>query len=204
MHFTALLTSITALIPVFIPAVAPSTQSAELNVHLKFNPKDAAGPFIQRKAKTDPKNAEVPPGSSLPNPFYLKGYLEQGLVVIDSPSPLYYQFSKAYLGEHGTLANQATAFRLQAGKLVLGDYAVGLNDPFEEEPLSAILVHPQQGLNFTVDSQIENKLLVLRIVDLKPLIFQGPSFISGIDDSVNIGLTPSEFFCTLFVLGCFL
>lgn len=191
MHFIALLTLVAALIPAVIPVPAPSPQSAEIDVHLEL--KDVAGFFNEREAKTIPhQNTNAPPGPTLPYPFFLKGHLIQGLDIIGPlPPPLYYQFPKDQLGEQGILSKQPTTFRLQGGKLLLGNKAVGLSGPFEKLPVPVVLVHPQQGLNFITTHQIGSEITTLGFVDLR-LTFLGPKFVSGIGDHVEVGFRPRE------------
>lgn len=190
MHFTALLTLVAALIPAVISVPAPSPQSAEIDVHLEL--KDVVGFFNERKAKTIPhQDANAPPGPTLPYPFFLKGHLLQGLDIIGPLPPLpYYQFLKDQLGEQGILSKQPTTFKLQGGKLLLGNKAVGLG-PFEKRPIPAVLVHPQQGLNFTTTHQIGSEITTLVFVDPR-FTFLGPKFVSGIGDRVEVGLRPRE------------
>lgn len=192
MHYTALLTLVAALIPAVIPVPAPSPQSAEIDVHLELNSKDVAAFFNGREAQTIPhQNADAPPGPTLPYPFYLKGHLIQGLDIIGPLPPLYYQFLKAQLGEQGILSGQHTTFRLQGGKLLLGDKAVGLSGPFERRPVPAVLVHPQQGLDFTIIHQTGSEIISLGFVD-PSFTFLGPKFVSGIGDHVEVGFRPRE------------
>lgn len=70
---------------------------------------------------------------------------------------------------------------------------MGLPESLEKDP-PAILVHPQHGLKFTVDQQIGNNLLLLCIVDLPfcepKLIFQGPLFLCGYGDPVEVAISP--------------
>lgn len=193
MHFTPLLALLAALIPAATPVPAPSPQSAEINVHLELTSKDLDGLFKEHKAKTNPHpNADAQPGPTLPYSFTLVGHLIQGLGIIGrEPPPLYYQFAKADLGERGILSRNPTTFRLQNGKLVVEDKAVGLHGRFEKAPVSAILVQTQQGLNFTVSNSSGGKKPILNFADQR-FTFLGPKFVSGLGDRVEVGLRPSE------------
>lgn len=193
MHFTALFTLVAAFIPAVTPVPAPSPQSAEIDVHLELTSKDVAGFFNERKAKTDPhQNADTPPGPTLPYSFTLKGHLIQGLEIIGPLPPLlYYQFVKNNLGEQGILSTHPTTYRLHNGKLVIEDKAVGLHGKLEKEPVPAILVHPQQGLNFTAVHLIGSKITTLRFADPR-FTFLGSKFVSGVGDRVEIGFRPRE------------
>lgn len=195
MHFTALLTLAAAFIPAVTPVPAPSPQSAEIDVHLELSSKDLSDFFDKHKAKTDAPHHDAesaPPGQSLPYPFILKGHLLQGLEIIGPLPPLpYYQFAKVQLGEQGIISRHPTTFRLHNGKLLLGDKAVGLQGRFEKRPVPAVLVHPQQGLNFTATHLIGSEITTLRFVDER-FTFLGPKFVSGIGDHVEVGLKPRE------------
>lgn len=193
MHYTALLTLVAALIPAVVPVPAPSPQSAEIDVHLELNSKDVAAFFNGREAKTIPHhNADAASGPTLSYPFILKGHLIQGLDIIDPQPPLlYYEFKKLQSGEQGILSGKPTAFRLQDGKLLLVDKAVGLSGSIENRPVPAVLVNPQQGLDFTIRNQIGSTITVLEFVDPR-FTFLGPKFVSGIGDPVEVGFRPRE------------
>lgn len=193
MHFTALLTLLAAFIPAVTPVPAPSPESAEIDIHLELTSKDVADYFNEHKAKTDPHHdADASPGQTLPYPFTLKGHLIQGLETIGPlpPAP-FYQFAKVHLGEQGILSRHPTTFKLQKGKLLIGNEAVGLHGQFEKRPVPAILVHPQQGLNFTATHLLGSEITTLRFVDER-FTFLGPKFVSGIGDRVEVGLKPRE------------
>lgn len=204
MHFTTLLALVTVLIPAVISTPVASPQSAEIDIHLELNSKDLTGLFNGREAKTDSDyDTEAFPGPSLPYPFRLKGHLEHGIAIAypgpgpaPRPSPYYYRFESPRLGHQGILSSHPSTFRLQNGKLLLEDQAVGLREPFEKGPTPAVLTNPTLGLNFTIDRPIESNLELLRIVEPRfcepRLIFQGPKFFSGEGDPVGINLPPCE------------
>lgn len=193
MHLTALLTLAAAIIPAVTPVPAPSPQSAEIDVHLELSSKDVADFFDEHKAKTEPHHdADAAPGQTLPYAFTLKGHLQQGLEIIGPlPPHPYYQFPKVHLDEQGILSRNPTTFRLHNGKLLIGDKAVGLHGQFEKRPVPAVLVHPQQGLNFTVTHLVGSEITTLRFVDER-FTFLGPKFVSGFGDRVEVGLKPRE------------
>ncbi|MCJ1348520.1 hypothetical protein MMC31_006752 [Peltigera leucophlebia] len=193
MHFTALLTLVALLIPAVIPVPAPSPQSAEIDIHLELNSKDLAGVFNEREAKTNPhNNADAPNVPNLPYPFFLKGNLTQGLEIIGPLPPLpYYYFPEVRLGEQGIISVNATVFRLQGGKLRVGDFAVGLSRPFVEKPVPAVLVPPQNGLNFIAEHPLGSDKIFVRFVD-RTFTFLGPKFVSNIGDGVEVGRQPVE------------
>lgn len=195
MHLTALLTLAAAFIPAVTPVPAPSPQSAEIDVHLELTSKDVADFFDQHNTKTEPHqdaDADAAPGQSLPYTFILRGHLIQGLGTFPPQLPLpFYQFPKVHLGEQGLLSRHPTIFRLHNGKLLIGDKAVGLHGRFEKRPVPAVLVHPQQGLNFTATHVIGNEITTLRFVDER-FTFLGPKFVSGVGDRVEVGLKPRE------------
>ncbi len=198
MHITAFLALVTALISAATPSPSALPQTAEIDIHLELNSKDATGSFNERKAKQDPNYHAKQTGPSLGYPFRLKGHLEYGVPHFPDPPPApYYQFKKGSWLEQGILSSDPTIFRLENGKLVVRNNEVGLLRPFEKGPAPAILVLRGRGLNFTIDREIGGeRLLLLRIVEPRfcepRLIFQGDSIHSGPGTLVNINFAPSE------------
>ena len=221
MHLTALLSLVAAFIPAVTPVPAPSPQSTEIDIHLELTSKEGADISFSNEPKAkaaketdahahahhhlldhDTVNTDAtPPGHTLPYVFSLKGHLIQGLETIAPLPPIpFYDFAKIQLGEQGILsATRPSTFRLHNGKLLIGgiggvgdnSLAVGLHGRFQKTPVPAVLVHPQQALNFTATPQLGGKKLILTFQDQR-FTFLGPKFISGIGDRVEVGLRPRE------------
>lgn len=199
-HISAFLVLVTALISAAPAHLQPHwpPQTAEIDIHLELNSKDVTGSFKEGETKPDLNYNAIPIGRSLGFPFRLKGHLKYGILPFpEEPPPPYYQFRRGSLLEQGILSRLPTTFKLEQGKLLVGDREVGLLRPFEKGPAPAILVRKGRGLSFTFDREIGGeRLLVLRIVEPRfcepKLIFQGDSFLSGPGSLANIDIEPRK------------
>lgn len=200
MHITGFLVLVTALISAATPSPAALPQTAEIDIHLELKSKDVTGSFNEHNAKQDPNYDAKLIGPSLAYSFRLKGYLHPEFadpLLPPLPPPPYYQFKKGSYFEQGILSRDPTIFRLEKGKLVVGNKEVGLSRPFEKGPAAAILLPRDQGLNFTTEREIGGERLhLLRIVEPRfcepKLTFQGDRIHSGPGSLVNINFVPRE------------
>lgn len=200
MHISGFLVLVTAFISAATPSPAALPQTAEIDIHLELKSKDVTGSFNEHKAKQDPNYDAKLVGPSLAYSFRLKGYLHPEFadpLLPPLPPPPYYQFKKGSYFEQGILSRDPTIFRLEKGKLVVGNKEVGLSRPFEKGPAAAILLPRDQGLNFTTEREIGGERLhLLRIVEPRfcepKLTFQGDRIHSGPGSLVNINFVPRE------------